>query len=262
MTQNLALIIDDEADIRELLQITLNRMGLDCEAVEDLASARTLLDEKKFNLCLTDMRLPDGDGVEFVCYLQQHYPQMPVAVISAHGTMDSAIQALKNGAFDFLSKPVDLGNLRNLIASALALKSDEPEIVANDKDLIGHTEVVDKLRKTIQKVARSQAPIYISGESGTGKELVARMIHNLGSRRDKPFIPVNCGAIPHELMESEFFGHKKGSFTGADSDKEGLFQSAEGGTLFLDEVADLPLITSGQTFKSDSGKTYSTHWFT
>ncbi len=243
MSTQIALIIDDEPDIRELLEITLNRMGLDCMAAENLEQAKDMLNKNSFDICITDMRLPDGDGVEFVNFIQKKYPDMPVAVISAHGTMDSAIQALKNGAFDFLTKPVDLGALRNLIKSALSLKYDlsRKELKSTERELIGETEVIQQLRSTIEKVSRSQAPIYISGESGTGKELVARMIHELGPRSDKAFVPVNCGAIPHELMESEFFGHKKGSFTGADSDKQGLFQTAEGGTLFLDEVADLPL---------------------
>jgi len=232
------LIIDDEPDIRELLQITLSRMDMDSHTAENLLQAKSLLNEKSFDICLTDMRLPDGDGVEFVKYTQRKFPNMPIAVISAHGTMDAAIQALKNGAFDFLSKPVDLNALRNLISSALDLSTEQ---FITERELIGKTPVIEKLHKTISKLARSQAPIYISGESGTGKELVARMIHDLGPRSNKAFVPVNCGAIPPELMESEFFGHKKGSFTGADSDKEGLFQAADGGTLFLDEVADLPL---------------------
>lgn len=243
MNRQIALIIDDEPDIRELLEITLSRMGLDCMAAENLQQAKDYLADQVFDICLTDMRLPDGDGVEFVSFIQKKYPEMPVAVISAHGTMDSAIQALKNGAFDFLTKPVDLAALRSLINSALALKKEQSgiETKTTDRELIGETKPIQDLRVTIEKVSRSQAPIYISGESGTGKELVARMIHELGPRKEKPFIPVNCGAIPHELMESEFFGHIKGSFTGADSDKLGLFQSAEGGTLFLDEVAELPL---------------------
>ena len=233
----LALIIDDEPDIRELLQITLQRMNIDSYCAEDLATARSLLGKHQFDLCLTDMRLPDGDGVEFVNEFQANYPHVPIAVISAHGSMDSAIQALKYGAFDFLTKPIDLATLRSVVQSALNVKA---KATSKKPIIIGSSKLVQGLRKTIEKVARSQAPIYISGESGAGKELVANMIHDLGPRSEKPFVPINCGAIPHDLMESEFFGHKKGSFTGAVSDKEGLFQSADGGTLFLDEVADLP----------------------
>jgi two-component system response regulator PilR (NtrC family) len=234
----LALIIDDEPDIRELLQITLQRMHIDSHCAENLTMARKLLEQYEFDLCLTDMKLPDGDGVEFVNEAQKKYPQIPIAVISAHGSMDSAIQALKYGAFDFLTKPIDLNSLRTVVQSALRLGDDH---MVSNSTIIGESNVIQELRKTIEKVARSQAPIYISGESGTGKELVARMIHESGPRSNDSFVPVNCGAIPHELMESEFFGHKKGSFTGADSDKEGLFLTADGGTLFLDEVADLPL---------------------
>jgi two-component system, NtrC family, response regulator PilR len=238
MKKPLALIIDDEPDIRELLEITLTRMDIDCIPSENLRSAYALLKENKFDICLTDMRLPDGNGLELVSYIQENNPQLPVAVITAHGNMESAIQALKSGAFDFLSKPVDLEILRNLVKTALKLKGAEKELAHS---LIGKTEIIDYIRKTISKLARSQAPVYISGESGTGKELVARMIHEQGARSSGRFVPVNCGAIPVELMESELFGHVKGSFTGAVSDKEGLFRTAEGGTLFFDEVAELPL---------------------
>ena len=233
----LALIIDDEPDIRELLEITLQRMKIECHCAEDLATARSLLSKYKFDICLTDMKLPDGDGVEFVNELQTNFPQIPIAVISAHGSMDSAIQALKYGAFDFLTKPVDLNSLRSIVLSALKIK---PNQKSKEPIIIGNSQVIQELRKTIEKVARSQAPIYISGESGTGKELAAHMIHDYGPRSDKPVIPINCGAIPDDLMESEFFGHIKGSFTGAISDKQGLFQAADGGTLFLDEIAELP----------------------
>jgi two-component system response regulator PilR (NtrC family) len=236
MTQ-LALIIDDEPDIRELLVITLERMQIKCHCAENLSVARELLHKYKFDLCLTDMKLPDGDGVEFVNEIQASFPQIPVAVITAHGSMDSAIQALKYGAFDFLTKPIDLKSLRTVVQSALKIK---PKQTTVKQTIIGDSKVIQELRTTIEKVARSQAPIYISGESGTGKELVAQMIHYIGPRSDKPFVPINCGAIPDDLMESEFFGHKKGSFTGALSDKEGLFQAANGGTLFLDEIAELP----------------------
>jgi len=233
-----ALIIDDEPDIRELLEITLTRMQIACKSASDLGTARRLLESDDFDLCLTDMRLPDGNGVEFVTYMQTHYPKIPVTVITAHGNMETAITALKSGAFDFINKPVDLAVLRAMVNSALRLTEAGSH---TDRKLIGNSKSIQDLRKTISKLARSQAPIYISGESGTGKELVARMIHEEGPRAAQYFVPVNCGAIPPDLMESEFFGHKKGSFTGADFDKTGLFQAAEGGTLFLDEVAELPL---------------------
>lgn len=235
---SLVLIIDDEPDIRELLNITLQRMSIDCLCAEDLSGARKLLKQEKFDLCLTDMKLPDGDGVEFVNELQTKYPAIPVAVITAHGSMDTAIQALKNGAFDFLTKPVDLNALRSIVEGAL--KSTARRLPEKIK-LVGNSAAISSLKQMINKVARSQAPIYISGESGTGKELVANLIHESGPRAEQAFVPINCGAIPHDLLESEFFGHKKGSFTGAVSDKEGLFQAADGGTLFLDEIAELSL---------------------
>ena len=236
-----ALIVDDEPDIRELLELTLGRMNIDTRSAANLADARKLLQECRFDLCLTDMRLPDGDGLELVEAIQQQHPDLPVAVITAHGNMETAVQALKLGAFDFVSKPVDLQVLRNLVNGALKLASF-PERDRRSRDtLLGDSAIMQTIRSTIAKLARSQAPVYISGESGTGKELVARLIHAKGPRNDKAFVPVNCGAIPSELMESEFFGHKKGSFTGAVADKEGLFQAASGGTLFLDEVAELPL---------------------
>lgn len=237
MAKPVALIIDDEPDIRELLQITLARMGLDCLCTENLASAKAALKDNSFDLCLTDMKLPDGNGVEFVAYVQRNYPGIPIAVITAHGNMEIAIQALKSGAFDFLNKPVDLSQLRALIDSALKLTNLDEK---HEKKLVGDSEVVNNIRQMISKLARSQAPVYISGESGVGKELVARMIHEQSPRAGKAFVPVNCGAIPTELMESELFGYVKGSFTGADADKKGLFHAAEGGTLFLDEVAELP----------------------
>ena len=241
MSTPLTLIVDDEPDIRELLELTLGRMNIETRAAADVAGAREFLANEKFDLCLTDMRLPDGDGLELVEFIQQQQPDLPVAVITAHGNMETAIQALKVGAFDFVSKPVDLNVLRNLVNGALKLGSF-PERDRRSRDtLLGDSAVMQTIRHTIAKLARSQAPVYISGESGTGKELVARLIHAKGPRNESPFVPVNCGAIPSELMESEFFGHRKGSFTGAGSDKEGLFQAANGGTLFLDEVAELPL---------------------
>lgn len=242
MTQKHALIIDDEPDIRELLEITLGRMDIDTKSAGDVKSAKELLANNEFDFCLTDMKLPDGNGIQLVEHIQSNYPQIPVAMITAHGNMESAVEALKAGAFDFVSKPVNLELLRKLVDTALNL--DPLSLLkAEDEDssLLGTSAVMNQLRKQITKLARSQAPIYISGESGSGKELVARLIHEQGPHADAPFIPVNCGAIPSELMESEFFGHTKGSFTGAVSDKEGLFQAANGGTLFLDEVADLPL---------------------
>ena len=241
MSKPLTLIVDDEPDIRELLELTLGRMNIDTRSAANLCDARALLTENHFDLCLTDMRLPDGDGLELVETIQIDYPELPVAVITAHGNMETAVQALKVGAFDFVSKPVDLQILRNLVNSALKL-GDFPKRDRRSRDtLLGDSAVMQTIRSTIAKLARSQAPVYISGESGTGKELVARLIHAKGPRNEQAFVPVNCGAIPSELMESEFFGHTKGSFTGAVTDKEGLFQAANGGTLFLDEVAELPL---------------------
>lgn len=250
MSKSLALIIDDEADIRELLEITLLRMGIETKSAANLAEAYSLLRQHNFNLCLADMRLPDGDGIEIVRYISQHHIDTPVAVITAHGNMETAIEALKAGAFDFVSKPVDLPVLRRLVETAIKLGNtpttptqDTPTFTApsGQSSMLGNSMAMRQVRTIAAKVARSQAPVFISGESGTGKELAARMIHEQGPRGDKGFIGVNCGAIPQELMESEFFGHKKGSFTGATTDKPGLFQAAEGGTLFLDEVADLPL---------------------
>jgi len=238
MTNPLALVIDDEPDICELLTLTLGRMNVDTAVGGDLETARKLLSERQFDLCLTDMRLPDGDGLELVEWIQVNAPRVPVAVITAHGNIETAVQALKLGAFDFISKPLDLQNLRNVIESALKL-GERP--VNNESGLLGDSKPMRGLRDLISKVARSQAPVHISGESGTGKELVARLVHSTGPRKEGPFVPVNCGAIPAELMESEFFGHRKGAFTGAINDKAGLVQSASGGTLFLDEIADLPL---------------------
>lgn len=235
------LIVDDEPDIRELLEITLGRMKLDTRSARNVKEAQEWLAREAFDLCLTDMRLPDGNGLELVQHIQKRHNQVPVAMITAHGSLDTAIHALKAGAFDFLTKPVDLTRLRELVTSALRLRIAPAEDNRIDNRLLGSSPPMEALRKQIAKLARSQAPIYISGESGSGKELVARLIHEQGPRAEQPFVPVNCGAIPSELMESEFFGHRKGSFTGAHEDKPGLFQVANGGTLFLDEVADLPL---------------------
>ncbi len=239
-----ALIVDDERDIRELLVLTLGRMGLRVDTAADVAEALAQLSKNRYDLCFTDMRLPDGTGHTIIEHIASHYPDTPVAMITAHGNVDAAVDALKAGAFDFVSKPVDLSVLRRLVQSALRLGEErraQQEETSSSNRLLGDSTAMQALRATIAKVARSQAPVYVSGESGVGKELVARLIHEQGPRASGPFVPVNCGAIPTELMESEFFGHKKGSFTGASSDKEGLFHSANGGTLFLDEVAELPL---------------------
>lgn len=243
MTSPLVLIIDDEPDILELLDLTLKRMNLATQSATTVAEARALLGNHRFDLCLTDMRLPDGDGMEIVRHIQQNCAETPVAMITAYGSLDTAISALKAGAFDFLTKPVDLKRLRDLVENALRLNRPAQSVAVEQSDdpILGKSPAIVQLRAQIAKLARSQAPLYISGESGSGKELVARRIHGLGPRANHPFVPVNCGAIPSELMESEFFGHRKGSFTGATADKPGLFQAARGGTLFLDEVADLPL---------------------
>lgn len=233
-----ALVIDDEPDIRELLALTLGRMDIETVVAGDVESGKECLSKRRFDLCLTDMRLPDGDGLDLVEWMQKSAAGVPVAVITAHGNVETAVQALKLGAFDFISKPLDLQNLRNIVENALKLSEKNDHEASR---LLGDSPAMHELRQLIDRVARSQAPIHISGESGTGKELVARLIHDSGPRADGPFAPVNCGAIPAELMESEFFGHRKGAFTGAVHDKVGLVQSANTGTLFLDEIADLPL---------------------
>ena len=251
------LVIDDEPDILELLNLTLTRMGLAVTTAEDLASARRELQRGDFSFCLTDMRLPDGNGLDLVEEISEKHPNLPTAVITAHGKIEDAVYALKMGAFDFVSKPVDLQVLRKLVNTALKLRgvdalaespavepsgARKPRAAAGPLDrMIGTSAAMKQCKEMIAKLARSQAPVLVTGDSGSGKELAARLIHDLGPRADGPFVPVNCGAIPTELMESEFFGHRKGSFTGANADKEGLFQAADGGTLMLDEVADLPL---------------------
>ncbi|MFO8005888.1 sigma-54-dependent transcriptional regulator [Thioalkalivibrio sp.] len=243
------LVVDDEPDICELLGITLQRMGIEAVTTTRLSGALALLDQQSFDLCLTDMRMPDGDGLELVQHIQRHCPELPVAVITAHGSVDTAVRALQMGAFDFVTKPVNLPLLRRLVDNALRL--ERPSVQASiaqatapddgNSPLLGQSQAMRQLRATVAKLARSQAPVIVLGESGSGKELVAREIHRLGPRSDQPFVPVNCGAIPSELMESEFFGHQKGAFTGAIQNKAGLFREAHGGTLFLDEVAELPL---------------------
>jgi len=263
----IALIVDDEADVRELIAMSLGRIGLETHTAANLAEARNLLDTYRFDVCLTDMKLPDGNGVDFISYALGVQPGLPVAMITAHGNMDAAVEAMKNGAFDFVSKPVDINELRKLVAQAIKTgkkddtkpaagkrrsdKNDQPKatshLTSTSEELIGKERLIGRsaplreLSKMIVKVARTNAPVWITGESGTGKELIARLIHENGPRYASPFIAINCGAIPSELMESEMFGHRKGSFTGAHSDHDGLFTRAEGGTLFLDEVAELPL---------------------
>lgn len=242
LTKNV-LIVDDEADIRELLDLTMSRMGLSADCAATLAEARAFLENREYQLCLTDMRLPDGEGLELVQLIGESHPQMPVAVITAHGSMENAVAALKAGAFDYLAKPVSLDQLRLLVKTALVLPAGTASggrAEGAGASLIGDSPAMRDVRSLLDRAARSQAPIHLHGESGTGKEMAARMIHALSARRDGPFVPVNCGAIPENLMESEFFGYRKGAFTGADSDRDGFFQAAGGGTLFLDEVADLP----------------------
>ncbi|MDR3214119.1 MAG: sigma-54 dependent transcriptional regulator [Azoarcus sp.] len=238
---NDVLVVDDEEDIRELLELSLLRMGQGADTAGSLAEARELIGRTTYRLCLTDMRLPDGDGLELVEHIQRHHPNLPVAVITAFGSIETAIRALKLGAFDFVTKPIELVALRSLVQHALELQKPPCAARTGERNLIGRAPAMVQLRAQIEKLARNQAPIFIHGESGTGKEVTARLIHSLGARADGPFVPVNCGAIPPELMESEFFGYRKGSFSGAATDKNGLFQAANGGTLFLDEVADLPL---------------------
>ena len=246
MTKARALIIDDETDILELLEITLSRMDIGCRTSVDVAGAKRLLTTSRFDLCLTDMCLPDGSGIDLVQHIAETQPELPVAVITAHGNMQTAVAAMKAGAFDFVAKPLDLAVLRRLVESALRLRPtgerlDQTPTSPARGGLIGESSQMQALRRLIAKLARSQAPVFVTGESGTGKELAARLIHSQGPRAEGAFVPVNCGAIPQDLVESELFGHKKGSFTGAVNDKQGLFQAAEGGTLFLDEIADLPL---------------------
>jgi two-component system response regulator PilR (NtrC family) len=236
------LVVDDEADIRELLDLTLARMGLLADCVGSLAEARRMLASQRYQLCLTDMRLSDGEGLELVRHIADTVADLPVAVITAHGSAENAVSALKAGAFDYIAKPVSLDQLRGMVKSALELSNPDPIGDTDDPSgLLGESAAIQQVRGLIDRVARSQAPVHIMGESGSGKELAARLIHTLGARRSRAFVPVNCGAIPENLMESEFFGYRKGAFTGASDDREGFFHVADGGTLFLDEVAELPL---------------------
>jgi len=267
MSKPLCLIIDDESDILDLLVMTLEPMGIECHLATNIVEAKRNLHLHKFNLCLTDMKLPDGNGLDIIDIIVKNYTDTPVAMITAHGSMEIAIKALKKGAFDFISKPVIVKELRKLVSSALQLPdelttyseySEYPDYPTKNKitiDLIGNSRAMKNVRNKIKKLARTQTPVYIKGESGTGKEIVARLLHANGPRAEKPFVAVNCGAIPQELMESEFFGYKKGSFTGADKDKLGLFQIATEGTLFLDEVADLPLSMQVKLLRSIQEKT-------
>jgi two-component system, NtrC family, response regulator PilR len=241
MAQFNCLVVDDETDIRELVVLTLERMDIQADSAASVEEAKELLSKRSYDLCLTDMRLPDGLGLDLVEHISVHFSGLPVAVITAYGSAENAVSALKAGAFDYLTKPISLKQLRPLVESALKLSRSDIKETQDTADLIGDSPAIDYVRTMIGKLARSQAPVYISGESGSGKELAARLIHRNSSRRDKPFIAVNCGAIPENLMESEFFGYKKGAFTGAAQDTSGLFQAANGGSLFLDEVADLPL---------------------
>jgi two-component system response regulator PilR (NtrC family) len=238
------LIIDDEADILELLELTLLRMGLEVERASSVKEAIERLQSHTYDLCLTDMRLPDGTGIDVVKHIGQHCADLPVAVITAHGNTENAVAALKAGAFDYVAKPVSLEQLRTLVKSALSLPQGPAAKSAEGggSSLLGESPAIEQVRALVEKLGRSEAPVYISGESGSGKELAARLIHEKSARREKRFIPVNCGAIPETLMESEFFGYRRGAFTGADQDRDGFFQAASGGTLFLDEVADLPLL--------------------
>ncbi len=246
---NRILIVDDEADIRELLLLTLHRMGHEADAAGSCAEAYKLLAQNAYQLCLTDMRLPDGDGLQVLKHISEHYPQVPVAVITAFGSTENAVAALKAGAFDYLAKPIALKQLRDVVKAALKLPESpgarkaapEPDATSVAPELLGGSAAIARAREMIEKLARSQAPVYITGESGSGKEVAARSIHQRSARREAPFVGVNCGAIPENLMESEFFGYRKGAFTGADAEKQGFFHAAQGGTLFLDEVADLPL---------------------
>ena len=250
-----ALIIDDERDICELIEMSLMGQDITCTSAYSVKAAIKALKEEQFNFVISDIKLPDGDGLDLLAHIQKHYPGLPVCMITAHGNMDTAIRALKLGAFDFVNKPFDLKQLRSICKAALKENPGTDGGASNTKltattgggrstnkvELIGDADIMQRVRDMIARVARSQAPVFIHGESGTGKEVAARSIHHQSNRGEGAFIAVNCGAIPENLVESEFFGYKKGAFTGANQDQDGLFVAANGGTLFLDEVADLPL---------------------
>ena len=239
--ESLVLVVDDEPDIRELLELTFIKMGIGVSVAGSVSEAKHRLQETRFDLCLTDMRLPDGEGLDLVRHIATLGFDVPVAVITAYGSAENAVAALKAGAFDYVSKPIGLEQLRALVKSVLSLPERASGQALEGQQLLGESPALKQVRELVGKLARTQAPVYLSGESGSGKELAARLIHGNWARRDKRFVPVNCGAIPENLMESEFFGYRKGAFTGADQDRDGFFQAANGGTLFLDEVADLPL---------------------
>lgn len=242
MRKPIALIVDDESDLRELLAITLDRMHINSHGAANITDAKNLLQKQHYDLCLTDIRLPDGNGLDFLAYIKAKHPNTPVAIITAYGNMDTAITALRHGAFDFFIKPIELETLRNLINRIVTIPAHgQNNFNKISTTLLGKSPAIINLATTIKKLAQTDAPVIINGPSGSGKELVARLLHNLGSRAKFPFVPINCGAIPRELMESEFFGHRKGSFTGALQDKPGLFQAAQNGTLLLDEIGELPL---------------------
>ncbi len=249
MSSKAVLIVDDEADIRELLVVTLSRMGVDADSAATVAEAKQALEKRSYDLALTDMRLPDGEGLEVLRHIAEHYGNTPVAVITAYGSTENAVAALKAGAFDYIAKPIKLEQLRPLVMSALKLPRPAQQrraaigetSQAGNARLLGESAPMVKAREMIGRLARSQAPVYITGESGSGKEVAARLIHQGSARADAPFVAVNCGAIPENLMESEFFGYRKGAFTGADNDRAGYLHAAQKGTLFLDEVGDLPL---------------------
>jgi len=237
-----ALIVDDEPDIAELIKMTLAKMDVTCDTAENLVTAIEQLAQNNYDFCITDLRLGRDNGLDLVAHIQSHHPDTPVAMITAHGNMDAAVTALKAGAFDFVSKPVAISQLRDMVSAALKLrKTSTVSETVRSRELIGDSAIMQQLRKQIVKVARTRTPVLITGESGTGKERVAQLIHSASPQADGPFLPVNCGAIPSELLESEFFGHVKGSFSGATHDRDGLFRAAAGGTMFLDEIADLPL---------------------
>lgn len=244
------LVVDDEPDILELLELTLLRMGLEVERASNVSEALQRLDNNSYSLCLTDMRMPDGEGLDVVRHITENNLDVPVAVITAHGNLDNAVAALKAGAFDYLAKPVALDQLRAVVNAAVNLPHVSGDAKQGERVLLGSSAAMEQVRELIGRVARSQAPVHISGESGSGKELAARLIVEKSGRSDQPFIAVNCGAIPENLMESEFFGYRKGAFTGAEKDRDGFFQAANKGTLFLDEVADLPLTMQVKLLRS------------